>query len=66
MWILGVALGVIISTVIVGSLILLMWKLITVIQDRREYAKFEQEKALVRWERVSIYFRKLISPNNIF
>lgn len=49
----GVALGVITSTVIIGFSILLIWKLITIIQDRREFAKFEQERSMVRWERVS-------------
>lgn len=51
----GVALGVVISTVIVGFLILLIWKILTMIHDKREYAKFEKERALAKWDRVSRY-----------
>ncbi|KAG7201582.1 hypothetical protein KM043_004327 [Ampulex compressa] len=49
--VLGVALGVIISTVILGLVILLIWKVLTMIHDRREYAKFERERALAKWDR---------------
>lgn len=51
----GVALGVVISTVIIGFLILLIWKILTMIHDKREYAKFEKERALAKWDRVSRY-----------
>nr|XP_012225668.1 PREDICTED: integrin beta-PS-like [Linepithema humile] len=47
----GVALGVVVSTVVIGSLILLMWKLFTIIHDKREYARFERERALAKWDR---------------
>ncbi|KAM0732640.1 Integrin beta-PS [Formica fusca] len=47
----GVALGVVISTVIIGFLILLIWKILTMIHDKREYAKFEKERALAKWDR---------------
>ncbi|KYQ55161.1 Integrin beta-PS [Trachymyrmex zeteki] len=47
----GVALGVVISTVIIGFLILLIWKILTIIHDKREYAKFEKERALAKWDR---------------
>ncbi|XP_032670659.1 integrin beta-PS-like isoform X2 [Odontomachus brunneus] len=48
---LGVALGVIISTVVIGFLILLIWKILTMIHDKREYARFEKERALAKWDR---------------
>lgn len=47
----GVALGVVISTVIIGFLILLIWKTLTIIHDKREYARFEKERALAKWDR---------------
>ncbi|XP_012274157.1 integrin beta-PS isoform X2 [Orussus abietinus] len=49
--VLGVAVGVIIGTVILGFLILLVWKILTTIHDRREYAKFERQRALAKWDR---------------
>ncbi|XP_043256533.1 integrin beta-PS-like isoform X1 [Colletes gigas] len=47
----GIAAGLMVSTVILGFLILLIWKIWTTIYDRREYAKFEQERALAKWHR---------------
>ncbi|XP_015432904.1 PREDICTED: integrin beta-PS-like [Dufourea novaeangliae] len=47
----GVAIGLVASTVFLGFLILLIWKVLTVIYDRREYAKFERERALAKWDR---------------
>ncbi|XP_029033971.1 integrin beta-PS-like [Osmia bicornis bicornis] len=46
----GVAIGLVASTVIIGFLILVAWKILTTIHDAREFAKFEQERALVKWE----------------
>ncbi|KOC68093.1 Integrin beta-PS [Habropoda laboriosa] len=48
---LGVAVGLIVSTVIIGLLILLIWKILTSIHDKREYAKFERERVLAKWDR---------------
>ncbi|KAH0953620.1 hypothetical protein HN011_000489 [Eciton burchellii] len=47
----GIALGIVISTVIIGFLILLIWKIVTMIHDKREYVKFERERALAKWDR---------------
>ncbi|KAL6266653.1 hypothetical protein P5V15_003493 [Pogonomyrmex californicus] len=47
----GVALGVVASTVIIGFLILLIWKILMMIHDKREYARFEKERALAKWDR---------------
>lgn len=41
--------GVTGSIVIAGIIMLLVWKICTTIHDRREYAKFEQERKGVRW-----------------
>ncbi|KAK2576870.1 hypothetical protein KPH14_005497 [Odynerus spinipes] len=49
--IMGVALGVIISTIFLGLLVLLTWKVLTTIHDKKEYEKFERERALARWDR---------------
>ncbi|EFN88858.1 Integrin beta-PS [Harpegnathos saltator] len=49
--VLGVALGVVISTVVLGFLILLIWKILTMVHDKREYARFEKERALAKWNR---------------
>ncbi|KAK0158280.1 hypothetical protein PV328_009304 [Microctonus aethiopoides] len=46
-----VAISVIVSTVIIGFLILLIWKIVTMVHDQREYAKFEKERAMAKWER---------------
>lgn len=48
--------GLIISTVIIGFLILLAWKILTMIRDNREFKKFEREQRMVRWTRVSVIF----------
>jgi len=42
--------------VIIGFLILLIWKIVTMIHDKREYMKFERERALAKWDRVRIPF----------
>ncbi|XP_054006047.1 integrin beta-PS-like [Hylaeus anthracinus] len=47
----GVAAGLVISTVFFGLLILLVWKIWTTIYDRREFAKFERERVLAKWNR---------------
>ncbi|XP_016773439.2 integrin beta-PS [Apis mellifera] len=50
--VLGVAVGLIISTVIIGFAILLTWKILTMIRDNREFKKFERERILAnKWNR---------------
>lgn len=48
--ILGIVLGVIGAIVAVGLALLLMWKVLTTIHDRREYARFEKERMMARWD----------------
>jgi hypothetical protein len=50
----ALVLGVIGGIVLIGLLLLLIWKTVTSIHDRREYAKFEKERAMSDWNRVSI------------
>ncbi|XP_066947764.1 integrin beta-PS isoform X1 [Macrobrachium rosenbergii] len=48
--ILGIVLGVIGAIVAVGLALLLMWKILTTIHDRREFARFEKERMMARWD----------------
>lgn len=48
---LAVVLGVIGSILLAGLILLIMWKLFTTLHDRREYAKFENERKNARWNR---------------
>lgn len=41
---------VIITTVLAGIIMLLIWKIFTTIHDRREYAKFETERQQMKWQ----------------
>lgn len=45
---------VIVATVLIGLAMLLLWKLLTTIHDRREFTRFEKEKLLARWDQVRI------------
>ncbi|XP_063976394.1 integrin beta-PS-like [Diachasmimorpha longicaudata] len=49
--VLGVAIGVVVATVLLGLLGLVIWKVLTTIHDRREYAKFEKERSSAKWGR---------------
>ncbi|XP_042227152.1 integrin beta-PS-like isoform X2 [Homarus americanus] len=48
--ILGIVLGVIGAIVAVGLALLFMWKVLTTIHDRREFARFEKERMMARWD----------------
>ncbi|XP_002057277.3 integrin beta-PS isoform X1 [Drosophila virilis] len=47
---LGIVLGVIAAIVLIGLAILLLWKLLTTIHDRREFARFEKERMNAKWD----------------
>lgn len=49
---LGIVLGVIAAIVLIGLAILLLWKLLTTIHDRREFARFEKERMMAKWDTV--------------
>ena len=64
-------LGVIAGIVILGILLLLLWKLLTVIHDRAEYAKFNNERLMAKWDTVRnisiIYLKKInFKKNNVY
>lgn len=42
------------AILILGLVALLIWKLLVTIHDRREFAKFEEERAQAKWETVSL------------
>lgn len=46
-------LGVIGGIVLLGIILLLIWKLVTTIHDRKEYAKFENERKNTKFDSVS-------------
>lgn len=48
--IMGIVLGVIGAIVAIGLALILMWKVFTTIHDRREYARFEKERMLAKWD----------------
>lgn len=50
---LGIVLGITGTTVVIGLAGLLLWKLLTTIYDRREFAKFENERLTAKWNAVS-------------
>lgn len=49
--------GVIGAIVLIGMALLLLWKLLTTINDRREFAKFEKERMIAKWDTVSVNFQ---------
>uniref|UniRef100_A0A673H199 Integrin beta n=1 Tax=Sinocyclocheilus rhinocerous TaxID=307959 RepID=A0A673H199_9TELE len=42
--------GVVTGIVLIGLALLLIWKLLMIIHDRREFAKFEKEKMNAKWD----------------
>ncbi|EFO18475.1 integrin beta pat-3 [Loa loa] len=48
--VLAIVLGVIAGIVILGLILLLVWKLLTVLHDRAEFAKFDSERLLAKWD----------------
>lgn len=52
--IIPIAAGVVGAIVLLGLAMLLLWKLLTSVHDRREYTRFEKEKAQASWEKVRI------------
>lgn len=50
--------GVVAGIVLIGLALLLIWKLLMIIHDRREFAKFEKEKMNAKWDTVSAWNRK--------
>lgn len=48
--ILAIVIGVIVGIVLIGIAFLLIWKLLTTIKDRREVARFNEERLNAKWE----------------
>ncbi|XP_051176237.1 integrin beta-PS-like [Leptopilina boulardi] len=49
-YLLGIVMAVIAGIVMMGLTILFIWKLLTTIHDRREFAKFEKERMMAKWD----------------
>lgn len=49
--------GVVAGIVLIGLALLLIWKLLMIIHDRREFAKFEKEKMNAKWDTVRVNSR---------
>ncbi len=47
--------GVIAAIVLIGMAMLLIWKAVTTISDRREFARFEKERMMAKWDTVSVF-----------
>jgi len=50
--VLAIILGLIAGVILIGLILLLIWKLLVTIHDRREFARFEKERANARWDMV--------------
>lgn len=53
--VLAIVIGVILGIVLIGLALLLIWKLLTTVHDRREFAKFEKERMMAKWDTVSLF-----------
>lgn len=60
---LGIVLGVIAAIVLIGLAIILLWKLLTTIHDRREFARFEKERMMAKWDTVGFLFFLFLNFN---
>lgn len=47
---LGIILGIVAAIVLMGLAVVLLWKLYTTFHDRREFAKFEKERMMAKWD----------------
>ncbi|XP_067892103.1 integrin beta-2 [Heterodontus francisci] len=47
--VIAIVAGGLVGVLLIGLLILLIWKLVTELYDRREYKKFEKERAKSKW-----------------
>jgi len=62
--VLAIILGVIAGIILIGLLLLLIWKLLVTIHDRREFARFEKERANARWDMVPSHFELYSSSSS--
>ena len=58
--VLAIILGLIGGIILIGLALLLIWKLLVTIHDRREFARFEKERANARWDMVSCLCRPVL------
>uniref|UniRef100_A0A3B4AII8 Integrin beta subunit cytoplasmic domain-containing protein n=1 Tax=Periophthalmus magnuspinnatus TaxID=409849 RepID=A0A3B4AII8_9GOBI len=53
-----IILGVSLSVVCIGLILLAVWKVLVSVHDRKEVAKFEAERAKAKWQTVSFPWHK--------
>ena len=56
LFMLGFMLFVVSGVLIAGMAVLLLWKVLTTIHDRREFARFEKERMMAKWDTVNTIF----------
>lgn len=54
-----IVLGVVIGILVIGILVLLAWKAVVTVHDRREFERFQQEFKKARWNVVSMVYLEL-------
>uniref|UniRef100_A0A8C4N6P3 Integrin beta n=1 Tax=Eptatretus burgeri TaxID=7764 RepID=A0A8C4N6P3_EPTBU len=45
-----IVVGLVVGVVVIGLIVLLLWKMLVTFHDRREFAKFEEDRSRARWE----------------
>uniref|UniRef100_UPI00358E51B5 integrin beta-6-like isoform X3 n=1 Tax=Myxine glutinosa TaxID=7769 RepID=UPI00358E51B5 len=44
-----IVVGLVVGVVVIGLVVLLLWKMLVTFHDRREFAKFEEDRSRARW-----------------
>ena len=44
--------GIVVGIILIGLLLLIIWRILTYIHDSREYARFEKDRAKAKWDQV--------------
>ena len=52
--VLAIVLGVILGIILIGLALLIIWKVLVTIHDRREFARFEKERENAKWDMVRL------------
>ena len=60
-----IILGIVIGIIIIGLALLLIWRLLTYVHDKREFARFEKERQNAKWEQVGGNSLLNFSSNNM-
>ena len=58
--VLAIVLAIILAILFIGLALLLIWKLLVTIHDRREFAKFEKERQNAKWDMVCLGWNMVV------